>query len=107
MRIKIRNPDVYSLSYKSLNVSVEYRGEELGFVTSDDGNVKAFGTSFIDATLVLNGYEVVSEAVFLIEDLFRGEIPFTTTSEIRGSLGVLLFNLPISVCISSYYLVNY
>nr|XP_043625293.1 uncharacterized protein LOC122596732 isoform X2 [Erigeron canadensis] len=95
VKIQIRNPDVYSLDYKSLNVCVEYRGEELGFVTSDGGKVKAFGTSYIDATLVLNGSEVVSEAFYLIEDLIKGEIPFVTTSEIRGNLGVLFFNLPI------------
>ncbi|KAL8231197.1 hypothetical protein R6Q57_000975 [Mikania cordata] len=34
VRIKVRNPDVYSLDYQSLNVSVEYKGEHLGFVTS-------------------------------------------------------------------------
>ncbi|XP_071691975.1 uncharacterized protein [Rutidosis leptorrhynchoides] len=106
VRIKIRNPDVYSLNYKSLNVSVDYRGEQLGFVTSDGGKVKAFGTSYIDATLVLNGSEVISEAFHLIEDLLKGSIPFTTTSEIRGSLGILLFNLPISAKLSCEVVMN-
>ncbi|KAL8235329.1 hypothetical protein R6Q59_021429 [Mikania micrantha] len=100
VRIKVRNPDVYSLDYQSLNVSVEYRGEQLGFVTSDDGRVKAFGTSYINATLVLNGSEVISETVSLIQDLVKGSIPFTTTSEISGSLGILFFNLPITAKIS-------
>ncbi|PWA80996.1 hypothetical protein CTI12_AA190320 [Artemisia annua] len=98
VRIKIRNPDVYSLNYESLNVSVEYRGEQLGFVTSDNGSVRAFGTSYIDATLVLDGAEVINEVVFLVVDLLKGSIPFTTTSEVKGSLGVVLFNVPISVC---------
>ncbi|KAJ0745107.1 putative Late embryogenesis abundant protein [Helianthus annuus] len=106
VRIKVRNPDVYSLDYKSLNVSVEYRGEQLGFVTSDDGSVKAFGTSYVDATLVLNGVEVISESIHLIEDLIKGSIPFTTTSEIRGSLGILLFNLPIAAKLSCEVVVN-
>ncbi|KAL8189319.1 hypothetical protein R6Q57_028885 [Mikania cordata] len=100
VRIKVRNPDVYSLDYQSLNVSVEYRGEQLGFVTSDDGRVKAFGTSYINATLVLNGSEVISETVSLIQDMVKGSIPFTTTSEISGSLGILFFNLPITAKIS-------
>ncbi|KAI3814965.1 hypothetical protein L1987_14614 [Smallanthus sonchifolius] len=104
--IKVRNPDVYSLNYQSLNVSVEYRGEKLGFVTSDYGRVKAFGTSYIDATLVLSGSKVISEAISLIEDLMRGSIPLTTTSEIRGSLGVLSFNLPISAKLSCDVVMN-
>ncbi|KAI7745048.1 hypothetical protein M8C21_002249 [Ambrosia artemisiifolia] len=104
--IKVRNPDVYSLKYESLNVSVEYRGEELGFVSSDDGKVKAFGTSFVDATLVLNGVEVISQSVFLIEDLVKGSIPVTTVSEIRGSLGILSFNIPIKAKISCEVVVN-
>ncbi|KAI3803406.1 hypothetical protein L1987_31557 [Smallanthus sonchifolius] len=106
MRIKVRNPDVYSLNYQSLNVSVEYRGEQLGFVTSDDGRVEALGTSFINATLVLNGAEVISESIFLIEDLMKGSIPFTTTSEIRGSLGIIFFNLPISAKLSCEVVMN-
>nr|GEZ21840.1 late embryogenesis abundant protein, LEA-14 [Tanacetum cinerariifolium] len=106
VRIKIRNRDVYSLNYKSLNVSVEYRGEQLGFVTSDNGSVRAFGTSFIDATLVLDGAEVISEVVFLIADLVKGSIPFTTTSEIKGSLGVVLFNVPISAKLSCEVVMN-
>ncbi|XP_024979143.1 uncharacterized protein LOC112516366 [Cynara cardunculus var. scolymus] len=104
--IKVRNPDVYSLDFRSLNVSVGYRGEELGFVTSDDGKVKAFGTSNIDATVVLDGAEVVKEAIFLIEDLVKGSIPFTTTSEIRGSLGILFFNFPIKAKLSCDVLMN-
>ncbi|KAK9078319.1 hypothetical protein SSX86_002376 [Deinandra increscens subsp. villosa] len=106
VKIKVRNPDVYSLDYQSLNVSVEYRGEQLGFVTSDDGTVKAFGTSYVDATLVVNGSEVISETIFLIEDLVKGSIPFTTTSEIRGSLGILFFNLPITAKISCEVVMN-
>ncbi|XP_076923842.1 uncharacterized protein LOC143586108 [Bidens hawaiensis] len=106
VRIKVRNPDVYSLNYESLNVTVEYRGEQLGFVTSDDGSVKAFGTSYVDATLVLNGAEVISESIHLIEDLIKGSVPFTTTSEIRGSLGILLFNLPIAATLSCEVVVD-
>ncbi|KAI3789720.1 hypothetical protein L2E82_02523 [Cichorium intybus] len=106
VKIKVRNPDVYSLDYKSLNVSVGYRGEQLGFVTSDDGKVKAFGTSYIDATLVLDGAEVISEAFHLIEDLVKGSIPFTTTPEIRGSLGFFFFNLPISAKLTCEVVMN-
>ncbi|KAI3716316.1 hypothetical protein L6452_23571 [Arctium lappa] len=106
VRIKVRNPDVYSLDFRSLNVSVGYRGEQLGFVTSDDGKVKAFGTSYVDATLVLDGAEVISEAIFLIEDLVKGSIPFTTTSEIRGGLGILFFNFPIKAKLSCDILMN-
>ncbi|KAJ9537477.1 hypothetical protein OSB04_030210 [Centaurea solstitialis] len=104
--IKVRNRDVYSLDFRSLNVSVGYRGEQLGFVKSDYGKVKAFGTSYVDATVVLDGAEVISDAIFLIEDLVRGEIPFTTTSEVRGSLGILFVNFPIKAKLSCEVLMN-
>ncbi|KAK1416841.1 hypothetical protein QVD17_25958 [Tagetes erecta] len=106
VRIKVRNPDVYAFNYEALNVSIEYKGEQLGFVTSDDGYVKAFGTSYIDATLVLNGSEVISESISLIKDLIKGSIPFTTTSQIRGSLGILFTTLPIAAKISCEVVMN-
>ncbi|XP_076889430.1 uncharacterized protein LOC143540181 [Bidens hawaiensis] len=106
VRIKVRNPDVYSLNYDSLNVSVEYRGEHLGFVMADKGSVKAFGVSYVDATLVLDGAEVVSEAVFLVVDLLRGLIPVTASSEIRGGLGVVFFQVPIKAKISCEVVMN-
>ncbi|XP_076945363.1 uncharacterized protein LOC143616412 [Bidens hawaiensis] len=106
VRIRVRNPDVYSLNYNSLNVSLDYRGEHLGFVTSDHGSVKAFGVSYIDATLVLDGAEVVSEAVALVLDLLRGSIPVTASSEIRGSLGVVFFQVPIKAKISCEVVMN-
>ncbi|KAJ0697831.1 hypothetical protein HanLR1_Chr10g0373421 [Helianthus annuus] len=73
---------------------------------SDYGKVKAFGTSYIDATLVLDGAGVVSQAVFFIEDLLRGEIPLTAVSEIRGGLGIVLFDLPIKAKLSCEVVMN-
>lgn len=88
---------MYSLNYDSLLVSIGYRGEQLGYVTSDGGQVKARETSYVNATLQLDGVEILTDVVLLLEDLARGAVVFDTTSEISGWLGVYLFDLPLEV----------
>ncbi|KAF5787599.1 hypothetical protein HanXRQr2_Chr10g0454611 [Helianthus annuus] len=43
---------------------------------------------------------------FFIEDLLRGEIPLTAVSEIRGGLGIVLFDLPIKAKLSCEVVMN-
>ncbi|KAF7147040.1 hypothetical protein RHSIM_Rhsim03G0243600 [Rhododendron simsii] len=98
----IFNRDFFSLRYSSLVVSVGYRGRELGFVTSDGGEIRARGSSYVNATLVLDGLEVVHDVVYLVEDLARGLIPFDTDSVVKGTVGIFFVDVPIKVaaCIS-------
>lgn len=78
-------------------VSVGYRGRELGFVSSQGGKVRARGSSYVNATLDLNGLEVIHDVFYLIEDLARGVIPFDSDSTVKGKLGLLFFKIPIKV----------
>lgn len=78
-------------------VSVGYRGRELGFVSSDGGRVKARGSSYVNATLDLNGFEVIHDVFYLLEDLAKGVIPFDTVTEVNGSLGFFFFKIPLKV----------
>ncbi|KAL5987792.1 hypothetical protein ACLOJK_035546 [Asimina triloba] len=95
LTLRVRNKDFYSLDYRSLNVSIGYRGRDLGFVTSTGGRIRARGSSYVDATLRLDGVEILHDVLYLLEDMARGLIPFDTVSEIDGKLGLLFISFPI------------
>ncbi|KAK2984865.1 hypothetical protein RJ640_008630 [Escallonia rubra] len=98
LTIKVRNPDHYSMNYRSLVVSMWYRGKGLGFVSLSGGHVRPRGESYVDATLELDGVEVMSDVFLLLEDVARGSIPFDTVTEVRGGLlGLSFFLLPLKV----------
>ncbi|KAL5572677.1 hypothetical protein UlMin_022274 [Ulmus minor] len=104
--VKVKNRDFFSLDYDSLVVSVGYRGRELGFVSSAGGKIRARGSSYVNATLDLNGFEVIHDVFYLIEDLAKGVIPFDTNTKVEGSLGLLLFKIPIKARVSCEVYVN-
>ncbi|KAL3639733.1 hypothetical protein CASFOL_014701 [Castilleja foliolosa] len=104
--VRVWNKDFYSVDYDSLDVSIGYRGKRLGSMTSDGGSIKARQSSYVNATLQLNAAEVLSDAIYLIEDLARGAITFDTESEITGKLGLFFFDLPIKAKISCEVIVN-
>uniref|UniRef100_A0A2P2IT81 Late embryogenesis abundant protein LEA-2 subgroup domain-containing protein n=1 Tax=Rhizophora mucronata TaxID=61149 RepID=A0A2P2IT81_RHIMU len=95
LTVKVRNRDFFSLDYSSLNVAVGYRGRVLALVRSRGGKVRARTTSYISATLDLDGLEVIHDVLYLIEDLARGIIPFDTETMIEGEVGLLFFKIPI------------
>ncbi|GER44995.1 late embryogenesis abundant protein [Striga asiatica] len=95
LTVKVWNKDFYSIDYESLKVAIGYRGRRLGFMTSDGGRVKARRSSYVNATLALDGVEVLSDAIPLLEDLARGSITFDTESKITGKLGIFFFDLPL------------
>lgn len=97
LTVKVRNKDFYSIDYDSLFVAIGYRGERLGNMTSDGGHIRARGSSYVNATLQLDGVEVLSEVIFLLEDLAKGSITFDTVSEISGKLGLFFFDLTLKV----------
>ncbi|CAL0322194.1 unnamed protein product [Lupinus luteus] len=104
--VKVRNRDFFSLSYDSLAVSVGYRNRELGFVASGGGKIKARGSSYVDATLSIDGFEVIYDAFYLIEDLAKGVIPFDTDTRVEGKLGLFLFDIPLKAKVSCQVDVN-
>ncbi|XP_010532848.1 PREDICTED: uncharacterized protein LOC104808757 isoform X2 [Tarenaya hassleriana] len=106
LTIKVRNRDFFSLDYDSLVVSVGYRDRELGLVKSRGGHLRARDSSYIDATLDLDGLEVVHDVIYLIRDLAKGVIPFDTIAWIKGDLGLLFFRVPIQGKVSCEVYVN-
>ncbi|XP_010249767.1 PREDICTED: uncharacterized protein LOC104592233 isoform X1 [Nelumbo nucifera] len=107
LTIKVRNKDLFFLNYSSIVVSIGYRGKQLGFVTSDGGLVRARGSSYVNATLLLDGIEVFHDMLPLLEDLARGSIAFDTITEVQGQLGFLFFfDIPLKGKISCEMHVN-
>ncbi|XP_015571812.2 uncharacterized protein LOC8284812 isoform X1 [Ricinus communis] len=104
--IRVKNRDFFSLDYDTLDVSVGYRGKELGVVSSKGGNVRPRGSSYISAALDLNGLEIVHDVFYLIEDLARGVIPFDTDTMVNGELGFFFFKIPIKAKVSCEVYVN-
>ncbi|KAG6388391.1 hypothetical protein SASPL_149816 [Salvia splendens] len=97
LTVKVRNRDFYSLDYDSLRVAIGYRGERLGSVKSAGGHINARGSSYVNATLRLDAVEVLTSAIFLLEDLVRGSITFDTDTEISGELGLFFVDLPLKI----------
>lgn len=59
--------------------------------------MRARGSSYVNASLKLNGLEVIHDVIYLIEDLIKGVIPFDTVTMVKGELGVLFFEIPLTV----------
>ncbi|XP_044485245.1 uncharacterized protein LOC123210823 isoform X1 [Mangifera indica] len=93
--LKVHNVDVYSMDYKTLDVAVGYRGKRLGHVKSHHGHVRALGSSYVEAELELECVKVLSDVVFLLEDLARGAVPIDTVTEFSGHLGIFFFGFPL------------
>lgn len=75
-------------------------------MNSDGGRVKARGSSYVNATLDLNGLEVIHDVIYLIEDFAKGVIPFDTDSQVEGRLGLFLFEIPLKAKVSCEVYVN-
>ncbi|KAK8923850.1 hypothetical protein KSP39_PZI019757 [Platanthera zijinensis] len=95
LRIRIRNPDFFSLDYDFLNVAIGYRGEQLGSILSAGERVRARGVSYVDAELQLDGIEVLHNVFYLIDDLAKGSMTFDTVTGITGVLHFVFFDIPI------------
>lgn len=104
--VKVQNRDFYSVDYDALVVSIAYRRKRLGYVTSDEGHLKARASSYINATLELKGIEIITDVLPLIEDVARGSVTFDTVTEISGQLGLFLLDLPLQVILVFFFLLH-
>ncbi|KAK8483253.1 hypothetical protein V6N13_107213 [Hibiscus sabdariffa] len=106
LTVLVCSRDLFSLDYEKLVVSVGYRGKELGVVNSEGGQVVARGSSYVNATLDLDGFVVVHDVVYLIQDWAKGVIPFDTTTMVDGVLGVFPLKFPLKAKVSCGVFVN-
>ncbi|KAM0869322.1 hypothetical protein ACQ4PT_040762 [Festuca glaucescens] len=91
LKVRVRNPELFALHYSRLDVDVAYRGKALGRVSA------RAAVSYIDADLDLNGIHIVEDAIYLLEDLARGSIPFDTVVQVEGNLHFIFFTVPVKV----------
>nr|XP_010937299.1 uncharacterized protein LOC105056689 isoform X1 [Elaeis guineensis] len=106
LQIRVRNQDFFALDYRSLAVSIGYRGRPLGNVTSDGGHLRARGVSYVDAELELDGIQVLNDAFYLIEDLARGVLPLDAVTKVQGKLRLFFLEIPVQGRISCSVNVN-
>ncbi|QCD92113.1 Late embryogenesis abundant protein [Vigna unguiculata] len=108
LTVKVRNRDFFSLSYDTLVVSVGYRGRPIGLVSvpGDGVRIRARASSYVDATLTVDGFEVLYDAFYLLEDIAKGVIPFDTESRVEGKLGLFFFTVPLKATVSCEVYVN-
>lgn len=106
LKARVRNPDFFSLCYRSLVSSIEYRGKRLGVVESRGGRIRARGVSYVDADLELDGIEIIGDVFYLIEDIARGVVPLETVTELDGVLRLFFVDVPVQDRVSCSVNVN-
>lgn len=87
-------------------MAIAYRGRKLGFVGSNGGKVKMRGSSYVNATLVVDGFEVLHDFIYFVEDVASGRVPFDTVSAVNVQLKVLFITIPIQAKVSCEVDVN-
>ncbi|KAG6535098.1 hypothetical protein ZIOFF_000052 [Zingiber officinale] len=97
VELRIRNPAFFALNYRSIVVSLGYRGRQLGFVTFGGGHIRARGVTYVHAKLKLDGIRVLSDAIYLIQDIARGSLPLDTVTEVEGRMRLFFFDVPVEV----------
>lgn len=67
---------------------------------------RARAVSYIDANLSLDGISVVEDAIYLLEDLARGSVPFDTVAEVEGHVHLFFLSIPVKVSADETFLVD-
>lgn len=67
--------------------------------SSDGGRIRARGSSYVDAVLTVDGFEVIYDAFYLLQDIAKGVIPFDTETRVDGKLGLFFFDVPLKVVV--------
>ncbi|XP_021673138.2 uncharacterized protein LOC110659465 [Hevea brasiliensis] len=106
LTVKVRNLNVYSMDFRHIDVSLKYRGKRLGKVRSGQGHVRALASSYVDAEMEFNGVRILSDVVYLLQDLARGRVPLDTATVFTGKLGFWFFEFPLKAKMSCEVLVN-
>ena len=93
LTVKVHNCNLFQLNYNSLDMSVGYKGRDLGFVSSQGERMRS------RASLYMNRLEVIHNVFYLLEDLPKGVIPFDADTQVNGMLGLFFFKIILKVYI--------
>lgn len=104
--VMVSNHDAFSIDFDGLHVAIWYRGKELGHVTSMEGHVKAWGSSYVNAVAEFNGVQIIHDWVHLLEDVVKGTVSFDTVSTFNGRLRLYFVQIPLKAKISCEMDVN-
>lgn len=64
------------------------------------------GASYVDANLVIDGFEVLHDFFYLVEDIAAGSVQFDTVSMVKGEIGLFFFKIPIQAKVSCEVYIN-
>ncbi|KAH9311536.1 hypothetical protein KI387_026571, partial [Taxus chinensis] len=106
MTLKVKNRDYFGLDYDYLKVGIGYRGRTIGWVHSQGGHLAARHAAYVDATLDLDGIEVLNDVFYLLKDIDRGHLPLDTVTEFDGRLGLLFTKISLQEVVSCEVVVN-
>ncbi|KAG0583294.1 hypothetical protein KC19_3G124300 [Ceratodon purpureus] len=84
--LQIKNPNFVGIYYDFLKVEILYRGSYLGDAKLKGGHILARRAVPVPAILNLEAREILENAVELLADIARGEVPLTTHIKIVGDV---------------------
>eukprot|EP01018_Ginkgo_biloba_P015951 Gb_29536 [translate_table: standard] len=106
MTVRVWNKDYFEVDYDSIRMGIGYRGRPIGVVKSESGQLRYRSTAYVNATLDLDGIEVLHDVLYLLDDISRGELPLDTVTEFDGRIAVLFITLPLEESMSCEIVVD-
>lgn len=106
VRLRVRNPNFFGVTYDTVTVSILFEGDEIGDLQSQGDDFQARSTSYVDATLDLNSYQIASNVLLLVAALDNGALPLQTVTVLNGHINVLWFELPLQGMVSCNLVVD-
>lgn len=101
LTVKVTNRDYLGVYYDHVKVGIAYRGEKIGRVTSEkSAYIPPRGTKYVDATLDVHGIQVLTDVIYLLEDIARGHIPLQTVTDFDGHIRLLSLKVPLQAIMS-------
>lgn len=106
VRLQVRNPNFFGVTYDTVTVSILFNGDEIGEVQSQGDNFLARSTSYVDATLDLNSYQIASDVLLLVAAVDSGAVPLQTVTALDGHINLLWLELPVQGTVSCNLVVD-
>lgn len=107
LTVKVKNRDYLGVYNDYLKVGIAYRGEKIGRVTSvNSAYIPPRGTAYVDATLDIEGFQVLADVIYLLEDIAHGHIPLQTITNFDGYIRLFSLKVPLQAIMSCEVVVD-
>ncbi|XP_002974039.2 uncharacterized protein LOC9643043 isoform X1 [Selaginella moellendorffii] len=106
VQLLVRNPNYFGVRYDRIVVELGYRGDKLGRVVLEGGEIPALKVVTVDGVMDLKGMRVFVNAGSLLLDIARGRLPLETDMNFSGNLEFLLVHPHLEAKLSCDIVVN-